>query len=80
MNKQIETLLKQSGGEFYEGWFGSPNTVKFTEEELQAFVKLIVRECARIARDADLEDVEGGDGAVLHAAGLQIEQHFGVEE
>ena len=43
------------------------------------FAELIVKECASIARDTDLEDVEGGDSAVLRAACNQILEHFGVE-
>ena len=49
-------------------------------DEIEAFAELIVRECANIARRADLEDVDGGDSAVLRAAANQIKEHFGVEE
>lgn len=31
------------------------------------------------ARDADLEDVDGGDSAVLFAASKQIREHFGLD-
>lgn len=48
--------------------------------ELHYFAETIVRKCAGLARDTDLEDVEGGDSAVLRAAKLQILEHFGVEE
>lgn len=47
---------------------------------MENFAVLIIAECAGIARNADLEDVEGGDSAVLRAAGDQIKEHFGVEE
>ena len=50
------------------------------EKGKEKFAELIVRECARIAQNTDLEDVEGGDSAVLRAAGEQIQKHFGVEE
>jgi len=40
---------------------------------------LIVQECARIVPNTDLEDVDGGDSAVLRAASAQIKKHFGVE-
>ena len=43
----------------------------------QKLAELIVRECAQLARDTDLEDVEGGDSAVLLAAKLNILNHFG---
>ena len=55
-------------------------TLLFNKDKLNLFAELIVQECARIARNTDLEDVEGGDSAVLRAAGEQIEKHFGVEE
>lgn len=42
--------------------------------------ELVIRECAQLARDTDLEDVEGGDSDVLRAAKSQILEHFGVEE
>ena len=45
----------------------------------EKFAELIVRECARIASNADLEDVEGGDSTVLRAASEQIKRYFGVE-
>jgi hypothetical protein len=52
---------------------------KAMEEGMEKFAKLIVKECAQLALDTDLEDVEGGDSAVLHAASTQIKKHFGVE-
>ena len=54
-------------------------TVTETNFSLEKFAELIVKECARVARDTELEDVEGGDSAVLRAAKLQILEHFGVE-
>lgn len=68
-NQAYDDLVNQTG-----------NIVVFDEDFQQRFAKLIVAECARIARNTDLEDVEGGDSAVLQAAGEQIEKHFGVEE
>ena len=44
------------------------------------FAEMIVKECAQLARDTNLEDVEGGDSEVLRAAKRQILEHFGVEE
>ena len=46
----------------------------------QVFAELIVRECAAIASNTNLEDVDGGDSAVLFAAREQILEHFGVKE
>ena len=55
------------------------NVPAFVECMAEKFAELIIKECARIARNTDLENVEGGDSAVLRAAGEQIEKHFGVE-
>lgn len=49
------------------------------EDNFKTFAELIVKECARVAINADLEDVDGGDSHVLQAASEQIKQHFGVE-
>ena len=43
------------------------------------FAELIVKECAKVARHTDLEDVDGGDSAVLYAASEAIENYFGVK-
>ena len=50
------------------------------DEFMEQFAKLVVKDCAKIASNADLEDVDGGDSAVLRAASEQIKEHFGVEE
>lgn len=51
----------------------------YTEKEMIRFAELIVKECAKVARHTDLEDVEGGDSAVLRAASEAIENYFGVK-
>ena len=71
MNERIRELAHEAGLPTYNPE-GMPT-------KLEKFAELIVRECARLARDTDLEDVEGGDSAVLRAAKLQILEHFGVE-
>ena len=71
MNQRIKELEKQSV--FYN------EDEEIWETDLEKFALLIVKECARIALNTDLEDVEGGDSAVLRAAGEQIQKHFGVE-
>ena len=76
MNQQIRQLSNQAYDDLVNQ---TRNIVVFDEDFQQRFAKLIVAECARIARNTDLEDVEGGDSAVLQAAGEQIEKHFGVE-
>ena len=70
MNKRTKDLLAQC----------TDNQMVMTHQvDLDKFAELIVRECASIAADADLEDVDGGDGDVLRAAASQIRNHFGVE-
>ena len=76
MNERIQELSNQAYDDLVNQ---TGNIVVFDEDFQQRFAKLIVAECARIARNTDLEDVEGGDSAVLQAAGEQIEKHFGVE-
>ena len=76
MNERIKELAAQAGASRRAGVGG----LVFRDSELEKFAELIVRECAQLARDTDLEDVEGGDSAVLRAACNQILEHFGVEE
>ena len=73
MHKRIAELYDQAlvvtgNGDYFAG-----------ELDIDKFASLIVQECASIAADADLEDVDGGDGDVLRAAASQIRNHFGVE-
>lgn len=70
MNERIKELADRAGeyADFESGLC--------TDEFLEKFTELIVKECARVARNANLEDVEGGDSAVLRAVGEQIEKHF----
>jgi hypothetical protein len=51
MNERIGKLLSRSGGEFYEGFLGIPNTIRFTEDELKTFIDLIVRECVSLVKE-----------------------------
>ena len=76
MNERIRQLSNQAYDDLVNQ---TGNIVVFDEDFQQRFAQLIVAECARIARNTDLEDVEGGDSAVLRAAGEQIEKHFGIE-
>jgi hypothetical protein len=73
MNERIRELAEQANNAIGGNAF---SMARYNEK----FAELIVRECARLARNTNLEDVEGGDSAVLRAAGEQIEKHFGVEE
>ena len=74
MNGRIKELIEQAKS-------NEPFECSYTKEQwLQKYTELIVRECARIVRNTDLEDVEGGDSSVLLAAKHHILDHFGVEE
>ncbi len=65
MNERIRELAEQAGGEFYEGFAGSTNFVKFAEDDFKKFAELIVRECMEVANIASSD---------------LIKEHFGVEE
>ena len=67
MNENLRKLMLEAG-------YAAPEIAP----RANALAKLIVQECSRIARNTDLEDVEGGDSAVLRAAGEQIQKYFGV--
>lgn len=75
MNKRIAALKELATRKAM--WPGDPDAGDLNAEK---FAELIVRECAQLARDTNLEDVEGGDQSVLRAAKMQILEHFGVEE
>jgi hypothetical protein len=72
MNKELirQLALQASGDSHYLHTHGEP---------LQKFAMLIAKECAKVARNTDLEDVDGGDSAVLYAASEAIQNYFGVK-
>jgi hypothetical protein len=72
MNERIRELAEQAGGEFYTGFAGSPNSVKFMEQDFEKFAELIVRECFHLfVSDHDEEHDE-----ILES----IKEHFGVKQ
>lgn len=78
MNQRIQELADQVGlGTQHNGIVLTKNVN--AARAFEQFALLIVRECARIVPNTDLEDVDGGDSAVLRAASAQIKKHFGVE-
>ena len=78
MNERIKELMgKTLDSEFSHTW--DTMTYEGLLQFADKFAELIIRECARIVPNTDLEDVEGGDSAVLMAASKQIKKHFGVE-
>ncbi len=67
MNQKIKSILQQSGLQpYYDA----------QEGHIEKFAELLIKECANIVQNTDLEDVEGGDSAVLSAASQQIETTF----
>ena len=70
MNERIKKLAEQAGGEFYTGFFGSPNSIKFKESDLEKFAEFLVKECSNFLKDTLDDDF----------AAEQLEEHFGVEE
>ena len=84
MNERIRLLVKQAGGEFWqrlENDAVNPEAyITFDPpESLEKFVELIVLECVREVRSVDLEDVDGGDEAVINACAENVKKKFGVE-
>jgi len=81
MNERIKQLAEQSGGEFYEGFAGGTNFVKFAEDDFEKFAELIVKECIDCAvwvGKSNHNPVEPIHTA--HAVKRRIEKHFGVEK
>jgi ketopantoate reductase len=78
MNERIKELLNRSGGEFYEGFAGSTNFVKFAENDFEKFAELIVRECMEVASPNYMSTPEDSVYYVEQAIN-RIAKHFGVE-
>ena len=78
MNERIKKLLFQAG--VYDG---RDQLYWSSEEQLEKFAELIVRECMRMCDVADMSLLE--HNCVKEASGTQsakdfIKEHFGVEE
>lgn len=73
MNPKIKALAEQVDPEM------AKEMVYCTQADLQKFAGLIIHECASRITSTDLEDVEGGDSAVLYAAATQVKNYFGIE-
>ena len=79
MNEKIKQLAEQAGGEFYEGFAGSTNFVKFAENDFEKFAELIVKECMQVASPNYMSTPEDSVYYVEQAIN-RIAEHFGVEE
>ena len=87
MNKRIKELAEQAGGEFYEGFAGGTNFVKFAEDDFEKFAELIVRECIEkgnvLMKHYINNHSEQKQVFLLTAIAdysNEIEKHFGVEK
>jgi hypothetical protein len=77
MNERIKELAEQAGGEFYEGFAGSTNFVKFAEDDFEKFAELIVKECMEVASPNYMSTPEDSAYYVERAID-RIADHFGV--
>ena len=78
MNERIKELLKQSCGFEYDE---DGNELILVGKDLAKFAELIVRECAKVCDDLDIDD--WGDKSFddgTYYCSRAIKQHFGVEE
>jgi hypothetical protein len=70
MNTQIKELAEQCGSTHKQ----SLGVYQFYTEELEKFAESIVEECAKIARENNLE--KANRSYLVHRA---IKEHFGLE-
>lgn len=78
MNEKIKTILQTvKGGMYiplgYSSPQGSTNYWGMSDEELQKFAELIIKECAKIADERQFKHRNN------YPISIAIEEHFGVE-
>ena len=75
MNERIKTLIKESGGHniAYEGRPGS-YSYAFTDNSVEKFAELLIRECINIAYEYDKPKLSGPGLAIAS----NIESHFNI--
>lgn len=82
MNKRIRELAQQMGWEeMGADLYGKSMDGCMTIHALEKFAELIVRECAKVCDDLDIDD--WGDKSFddgTYYCSRAIKQHFGVEE
>jgi len=84
MNKRIKLLAEQAGATINQGFDGKKDfitSIYMSPEEFEKFAELIVRECAKVCDDLDIDD--WGDKSFddgTYYCSRAIKQHFGVEE
>ena len=78
MNTRIKELAEQAGGEFYTGFAGSPNSIKFMENDFEKFAELIVRECVGVVEGGSFLHDQASTAIFARECSGAIKQHFGV--
>jgi hypothetical protein len=76
MNERIKELAIEAGYDW--AW---DTQIDFGHKEMEKFAELIVRECAKVCNDLDIDD--WGDKSFddgTYYCSRAIKQHFGVEE
>jgi hypothetical protein len=72
MNERLKQLAEQAGFEFNS--LGGTYTSGTLIDNLDKFAELIIRECANVAMQADIDGCNIGN-----RAWQKINEHFGVE-
>ena len=79
MNEQVEKLARECGA--WNQVYGNRNFMIDEHFDIEKFAELIVRECAKVCDDLDIDD--WGDKSFddgTYYCSRAIKQHFGVEE
>ncbi|MFY8212238.1 MAG: hypothetical protein ACOVLB_06220 [Candidatus Nanopelagicus sp.] len=76
MNTQIQELLEQAGGGYFDE-DGNALSAALIGKDVEKFAMLIVRECLKIVEPTE----DSGDEwcVTLKGTAQEIKQHFGVE-
>jgi hypothetical protein len=73
MNKLIKQLWKDAGGSYTAG--NQHDWPSASIDDPEKFAELLVRECAKLVKSADLSH----DGHTWRAADVVVLEHFGVK-
>ena len=94
MNQRIKEFIEKANGYWEHGDFNMPKTVCFSENDIELFAELIVRECIKLTMNERLRYSSSYDKQadwakklmMLHCATsmdnykILLQEHFGVEE